>query len=458
MQQALTSSLPHCGASRGDYDSSHLTIPRKPGDVSYQDTIMVRVALLGTCDTKLEELLFLREAIKHADPNVDVSLVDVGRHETKHELITYPRSTLVERYGKGQNVDELPRGELIKTMAGYATALIQDLYQEPGGTYIDGIISAGGSGGTSLAAAVMRDALPIGFPKLIVSTVASGDTGPIVEETDITMMYSVVDIAGLNQVLRNVLSNAGAAIAGMARSYAFRLTASPPVSKLRVGITMFGVTTPAVDTIRRHLESEHKVETYVFHATGHGGKAMERLVREGGLDAVLDLTTTEVCDLLTGGVMSAGDGRLEAAAKAGIPNIVSVGATDMSNFGPKNSVPERYQSRKLYEHNPVVTLMRTSQDEAKDIGRFIAAQLKQHVRDPTMVEVWLPRGGISMIATPDGPFADVAADEAMFKAINDGLNGSRIQVKEDPREINDANFARDIAEALMEKVRKHTKT
>lgn len=414
---------------------------------------MVHVVLLGTCDTKLDELLFLRKAIQGADPNVGVSLVDVGRAETKHEAITYKHSDLIENYGKGQKVDGLPRGELIKSMADYATALVKELYKKTDGTCIDGIVSAGGSGGTSLAAAVMRYALPIGFPKLIVSTVASGDTGPIVEETDITLMYSVVDVAGLNQVLRNVLSNAGAAIAGMAKSYASRRTLSPPVVKTRVGITMFGVTTPAVDAIRKHLESKHSVETYVFHATGHGGKAMERLVREGGLDAVLDLTTTEVCDLLTGGVMSAADDRLEAAAKAGIPNLVSVGATDMSNFGPKSTVPERYRSRKLYEHNPVVTLMRTSQEEAKEVGSFIAAQLRQHARDPAMIEVWLPKGGVSMIATPDGPFADASADEAMFKAINDGLDGSDIQVKEDAREINDASFARDIAESLMEKIR-----
>ncbi|KAK7187591.1 hypothetical protein PSPO01_06325 [Paraphaeosphaeria sporulosa] len=416
---------------------------------------MVHVLLLGTCDTKLDELLFLRTAIEEADPNVGVSLADVGRCETQHEAIKYTHSKLIESYGNGRNVDDLPRGELIKTMASFATALVRDLHQEFDGTCIDGIISAGGSGGTSLAAAVMRDALPIGFPKLIVSTVASGDTGPIVEETDITLMYSVVDVAGLNGVLRNVLSNAAAAIAGMACSYAGRRQANTTEAKIRVGITMFGVTTPGVDAIRKHLESEHNVEIYVFHATGHGGKAMERLVREGGLDAVLDLTTTEVCDLLTGGVMSAGNERLEAAAKAGIPNIVSVGATDMSNFGPKNTVPERYKSRKLYEHNPMVTLMRTSQEEAREVGRFIASQLKQHARDPAMIEVWLPKGGISMISTPEGPFADPSADEAMFNAIKNGLEESGIETRADKRDINDASYARDIAEALMEKIRKH---
>lgn len=415
---------------------------------------MVHVVLLGTCDTKLDELLFLREAILEADPNVGVTLIDVGRQDTQHDSIDYTHSKLVGKYGNGEAVNELPRGEVIKVMADCATKLVKELFDHFDGAYVDGIISAGGSGGTSLAAAVMRDALPIGFPKLIVSTIASGDTGPIVEETDITLMYSVVDIAGLNQVLRGVLNNAAAAIAGMACSYASLRTRGAATSKTRVGITMFGVTTPAVDVIRKHLESNYDVETYVFHATGHGGKAMERLVREGALDAVLDLTTTEVCDHLTGGVMSAGEHRLQAAAQAGIPNIVSVGATDMSNFGPKNTVPERYSARKLYEHNPMVTLMRTSKKEATDVGRFISTQLKQHVRDPAMVEVWLPRGGISMIATPDAPFEDTEADQAMFHAIKDGLTGSGINIKEDEREINNASFAKDIADALMSKIRR----
>lgn len=416
---------------------------------------MVHIVLLGTCDTKLDELLFLREAILETNPNISVTFVDVGRQETTHNAISYTHNKLIKNYGNGEKIEELPRGEVIKLMARCATGLVKELFDNADDTRIDGIISAGGSGGTSLAATVMRDALPIGCPKLIVSTVASGDTGPIVGETDLTLMYSVVDVAGLNQVLRNILKNAAAAIASMASSYASTRRTKAPTSKSRVGITMFGVTTPAVDAIRKHLESNYDVETYVFHATGHGGKAMERLVREGGLDAVLDLTTTEVCDHITGGVMSAGEHRLKAAAQAGIPNIVSVGATDMSNFGPKTTVPERYQDRKLYEHNPTVTLMRTSQEEATEVGRFIATQLLRYGRKPAMIKVWLPKGGVSMIATPGAPFADVEADCAMFKAIKDGLSGSGIELNEDPREINDASFARDIADALMSKMRKH---
>ena len=408
---------------------------------------MVTVALIGTCDTKLEELLFLRRAITGGDTATKVTLIDVGRHDTQHADINVTRNHLLETYGRGQNVEKLPRSEVIKTMADCATAAVRSLFEQGA---IHGIMGAGGSCGTSLTAAVMRDAVPIGFPKLIVSTVASGDTGPIVEETDITLMYSVVDVAGLNQVLRNILSNAGAAISAMARSYAQRVDLKS--SKKRVGITMFGVTTSAVDMIRSYLEREHDVEVYVFHATGHGGKAMERLVREGGLDAVLDLTTTEICDHLTGGVMSAGPNRLEAAAKAGVPNIVSVGATDMTNFGPKTTVPDRYKARKLFEHNAMVTLMRTSESEAREVGAFIATQLRSHAKRPELVEVWLPLGGVSMISTPDGPFADEMADKELYEAIRTGLSGSGIKVVEDQHHINSEVFARAIADALASKL------
>jgi uncharacterized protein (UPF0261 family) len=408
---------------------------------------MARVALLGTCDTKLDELLFLRDVIRKA--KVEVMLIDVGRFSTKHESITVRQADLLRRYGNGRDVAKQERGDVVKIMADCATKAVKSLHNE---NLIQGIIAAGGSGGTSIAAAVMRDSLPVGFPKLIVSTIASGDTGPIVGETDITLMYSVVDVAGLNEVLRGVLSNAGRSIAGMALGFAPRSRQAEPSVKKRVGVTMFGVTTPAVDEIRRYLESKYDIETFVFHATGHGGKAMERLIREGRIDAVLDLTTTEICDHLTGGVMSAGPNRLEAAAAAGIPNIISVGATDMTNFGPKNTVPERYRDRKLYEHNPAVTLMRTSKKEASEVGDFIVSKLKSHAKDPDAIQLWLPKGGISMIAIPEGPFADKEADAILFQVIKDGLADSRIEVIEDDRAINDAGFARDIAEALAAKL------
>lgn len=411
----------------------------------------VTVVLLGTCDTKLEELLYLRSQIMH-NGDTDVILIDVGRTPAEHEAITITQSHLINKHGNTQDTKSLhtiPRGEVISLMSGLATKAVSELYKL--GRF-QGIVSAGGSGGTSIAAAVMRDAAPIGLPKLIVSTVASGDTGPFVGETDITMMYSVVDIAGLNQVLRSILSNAAAAVAGAAHAYAGRMAHQDTQtrSSKRVGITMFGVTTPGVDAVRRHLEERYPdaVEVYVFHATGHGGKAMERLISEGGLDAVIDYTTTEICDLITGGNMSAGPHRLEAAAKAGIPYIVSLGATDMTNFGAMGTVPTEYRERKLYEHNPAVTLMRTSADEYKQIAEHIHTKLRTHAKDKGRVQVWLPKGGVSIISVPGGPFEDTEADQVLFSELRNGLKDSGIRVVEDSRDINDGGFARDIAEEM----------
>jgi uncharacterized protein (UPF0261 family) len=410
------------------------------------------VALLGTCDTKLEEILFFRNEILKSS-NCAVILLDVGRSPTTHEAIDIRQRDLVDKHGDGKSPADLARGDVINLMASCASKEVAQLYRSG---QIHGIAGVGGSGGTSLVATVMRDAVPIGVPKLIVSTIASGDTGPLMGETDITMMYSVVDVAGLNRLLRDILSNAGAAIAAAAKAYQSRCqnietgsTEGTTPSKQRVGITMFGVTTPGVDSIRHHLETNYEIEVYVFHATGHGGKAMERLVREGRLDAVLDLTTTEICDLITGGVMSAGPNRLEAAAKAGIPYVVSLGATDMTNFGPRPTVPAQYGGRTLYEHNPVVTLMRSSSDECRQIAEYISEKLLTHAKRPDLVQVWLPQGGVSMISTPGGPFADAHADSVLFEALKQGLKGSGINVVEDARDVNDETFAKDIAEAMV---------
>ena len=408
---------------------------------------MAIVAVLGTCDTKLDELLFICDQIK--SEGVEATLIDVGIKSTSNDAISISHSDLITQYGNGKDTTTLSRSEGIAFMASCATSAIRELFEAG---KIHGIISAGGSGGTSLASRVMQDALPIGFPKFIVSTVASGDTGPIIGETDITLMYSVVDIAGVNQILEGILCNASAGIAAAARAYEKRLRRTAQQKddegeEKRVGITMFGVTTPGVDAIRKYLEGKYPIETYIFHATGHGGKAMERLVREGRLDAVLDLTTTEICDHITGGVMSAGETRLDAAVQAGIPNIVSLGATDMTNFGAKDTVPEKYKDRKLYEHNAMVTLMRTSKDEARAVGKFISEKLLE-TKKPEKLQVWIPKGGISMIAVPGGPFEDKEADECMFDEIRSRLEGSGIKIVEDDRHVNDEGFAQDIAEAL----------
>ncbi|KAK1056295.1 hypothetical protein LTR12_001826 [Friedmanniomyces endolithicus] len=421
---------------------------------------MPHIVLLGTCDTKLAELLYLRSQIlESGGPTCKVTFVDVGRTPSAHEHINIRQATLAKEYAPEsgiKNVASLPRGEVIRYMTACATKWLAEAYikglQDPDAA-IHGCINAGGTGNTSLASAVMREVLPIGLPKLIVSTNASGDMGPIVGESDVTMMYSVCDIAGLNYLLRRILSNASGAIAGMAQAYERSLAASPQgvslQQKKRVGLTMFGVTTPCVDKIRDHLESNYDIECFVFHCTGAGGRAMERLVSEGVLEAVLDITTTEICDQLCGGVMDAGPLRLEAPLKAGIPYIVSVGATDMVNFGPRSTVPERYQQRNLYEHNPTVTLMRTNAEECRAIGDFIVKKIKHCTKDAAQVQVILPLGGVSMIATPGGPFHDAEADEALFSTISAGLKGSKVLVAEDERTVNDEGFAVDVAERLV---------
>ncbi|KAJ2983048.1 hypothetical protein NQ176_g973 [Zarea fungicola] len=414
---------------------------------------MPTVAVIGTCDTKFDELKFLRDRVQENE-SVDAILIDVGWRPMDSSDITITQPMLISKHGEGKDCSSFSRGQFIDFISACAAKAVKELYESRS---IDGVVSAGGSGGTSLASSIMREVLPIGFPKLIVSTVASGDTEPIIGETDIALMYSVVDVAGLNHVLRGILSNAGASISAAAASYSRRrglVAADSPSAlpdKKRVGITMFGVTTPGVDAIRSHLESNYPIETYIFHATGRGGKAMERLVREGTLDAVIDLTTTEIADYIAGGVMPASEDRLDAAVQKGIPNILSFGATDMINFGARNTVPEALKDRKIVEHNSLVTLVRTSPDDCSKIGKFIANKLKQ-AKNPKNIQVWIPNGGVSMLAVPGQSFADEAADAALFDAVRDGLKGTSIEVVEDNRAINDEGLAKAIAVSLAKKL------
>ncbi|KAI0474691.1 hypothetical protein F4859DRAFT_514540 [Xylaria cf. heliscus] len=413
---------------------------------------VVNIIVVGTFDTKLDEHLYLRSQILDANPAINVILVDAGRSETHHEAITVSQPEVYKRSGHVDSLQSAPRGEVIKTMIKGATGVIEDLFNKGD---VHGIVSLGGSGGTSIAAAVMRG-LPLTLPKLIVSTVASGDTSSYIGETDITMMYSVVDIAGMNDVLRAVIANAAAAIAGMAQSYASKSATSQSATanktrKKAIGITMFGVTTPAVDVARRELDAQG-FEVYVFHATGAGGRAMERLIREHRLDGVLDLTTTELADELVGGVFSADKDRLTAAAKAGVPQIVSVGALDMVNFGPRDTLPEKLQQRNIFEHNPSVTLVRTTPEECRELGSVVATRLRDNCTKPGVTEVWLPLGGISAIAIEGQAFHDREADDALFDAIKRGLDGSGIAVKEVDADINDPAWAENIARRLVKLV------
>ncbi|KAI1463123.1 uncharacterized protein F4812DRAFT_447728 [Daldinia caldariorum] len=410
------------------------------------------IAVVGTFDTKLDEFLYLRSQILEDDSSINVILIDAGRSVVQHEAVTIKQDEVAKASGfQGFENDfmSLPRGDLVKTMIKGAVKVVGRLKDRD---EIHGIISLGGSGGTSIASAVMRE-LPVTFPKLIVSTVASGDVSSYVAETDITMMYSVVDIAGLNEVLKAVVQTAAAAIVGMAKAYVKKLNNNGhgdiKTTKKGIGITMFGVTTKGVNAARKWLES-HGFEVYVFHATGSGGRSMERLVKENRLHGILDLTTTELADELAGGVFSADSSRLTAAAKAGIPQIVSVGALDMVNFGPKDAVPKKFQERRLIEHNPSITLVRTTKEECEELGNRIAQRLKENCIRPDLTEVWLPLRGVSALDIEGQAFYDTLADNALFKAIKTSLDGSEISVKELDTDINDPSWSESIAKRLSE--------
>lgn len=413
---------------------------------------MASVALIGTCDTKLEELLSLRQKVLDAGAG-SVTVLDVGRSPTHHPVIGVSQPQIAACHPESgiTSPSSLPRGCGIEYMRDAAVAFLK-LHSEY--RKYHGIVSAGGSGGTSLVTAVMRQVFPVGLPKLMVSTVASGDTGPFVEEADITMMYSVVDIAGTNSLLDVILENAAGAVVGMANAYKRRTLSPQLVSAqdrpMRVGMTMFGVTTPCIDQARAILTSPpHNFEVLVFHATGHGGKAMERLVQEGQLDAVLDVTTTEICDLLCGGNMAAGPDRLGAALSAGIPCIISVGATDMINFGPKATLPEKYRGRNIYEHNPTVTIVRTNEDESAQVGSFIADKINRFAKLPEKVKIIFPLKGVSVMSTPGGQYEDPAADEALRQSFVNTLHQQRVSKRNIDAAVNDHIFSQVLCEELV---------
>ena len=399
------------------------------------------VLLLGTLDTKGEELEFLRERLRLA--GVEALLADVGTLEPPR---AHPDITR-EQVGAETGVDVAAlgaagdRGAAIAAMAQAAAALARRLYDEG---RIHGLLSAGGSGNTAIATAAMQ-ALPVGAPKLMVSTMAAGDTSDYVGGVDVTMMASVTDVAGLNSISARILANAAGAMAGMVLAPAPELEGGRPV----VAATMFGVTTPCVTRAREALE-EKGYEVLVFHATGTGGKAMEALVDGGLVTGVLDVTTTELCDELVGGVLSAGPARLEAAGRAGLPQVVSLGALDMVNFGARDTVPPKFEDRTLYVHNPSVTLMRTTRDECAELGRLIASKL---VRAQGPVTVFVPLGGVSMIDAEGQPFHDPEADAALFQALREGLAGSQVELVELDHNVNDEEFAVAMADRLDEHLR-----
>lgn len=394
------------------------------------------MVLLGALDTKGIEYGFLSEQLR--GHGVEVLLVDFGIIG-QPSVVADVSSDEVAR-AAGSSLTELrasqDRGAGLEVMARGATEILAGLASQ---RRVQGAMALGGTGGTSVASEAFR-ALPLGVPKLIVSTAASGNTAPYIAETDLVLMPSVTDVAGLNRLLQRVISNAAGAMAGM-------LSAPPIAEDARpsIGASMFGVTTPCVDEARRLLDSDG-FETLVFHMTGIGGRTLEQLVRQRWVDGVLDVTTTELADELVGGVFDAGPSRLTGAAALGIPQVVSVGALDMVNFGPMNTVPERFRERRLHKHNSSVTLMRTTPSECAELGTRFAERVSASIGP---VSVFLPLKGISLIAVEGGPFYDPEADKALFDAIRARLDLSRVKLVEVDTHINDPEFARAMVDELV---------
>jgi uncharacterized protein (UPF0261 family) len=396
---------------------------------------MPTIALLGTMDTKGHEHAFVAEQIRargHQTLIIDLGTdaepqikPDIDRHEAA-AAAGVELAPILARHD---------RGEAVAAMSKVAPAILSKLQQEG---RIDGVISLGGGGGTAIATAGMR-ALPLGFPKLMVSTLASGNTAQYLGVKDIVMMPSIVDVAGLNRISRGVLSRAAGAICGM-------VEAPPPAAQDRPVIvaSMFGNTTDCVQHAKGILE-DAGFEVLVFHATGTGGRTMESLIESGLVSGVLDITTTEWADELVGGMLGAGPTRCEAAARLGLPTVLVPGCLDMVNFHAPETVPAQFAGRNFYHHNPQVTLMRTTPEECAQLGRILAEKANLSTGPITVL---LPTRGVSVISAPGGPFHDPAADAALFTALKDHLR-PEIPVIEMACTINDPAFSEACAETLL---------
>jgi uncharacterized protein (UPF0261 family) len=394
------------------------------------------VVLVGALDTKGEDFLFVRDLIR--EHGLHVLVIDSGIMGEPH-FAPDISADQVARAG-GSSLDALraagDKTQGMRVMHDGLTQVVLGLHQSG---RLDGIMGMGGGGGTSIATAAMR-ALPIGVPKLMLSTVAGGDVAQYVGTSDITMMPSVVDVAGLNSISRRMYANAAGAIAGMV------MQSSPEAKETRplIAASMFGNTTACVDRARAGLEAQG-YEVLVFHATGTGGRTMEGLIEAGYIRASLDLTTTELVDEICGGVLSAGPNRLHAAAKRGIPTVLAPGCLDMANFWGRDTVPAKYQDRLLYEWNPDITLMRTNIEENRRMGEMIASAANSSTGP---VAIILPLKGVSMLDSPDGAFWDPTADSACFDAIRANVRAG-IPVIEVDANINDPEFADKAASVLL---------
>jgi uncharacterized protein (UPF0261 family) len=397
------------------------------------------ILLIGTLDTKGTEIGFVGELLRRA--GIPTLVMDTGvlgptsipSDISREAVFSAAGTSLAEQQRVGD------RGTAVACAAEGATKLATQLHREG---KIDGILGLGGSAGSTIGSAAMR-ALPYGVPKLLVSTLASGQVAHYVGIRDITMMYSVVDLCGLNRLSRAILTNAANAMIGMLR---WPAVVNPQAAdKPMVGATMFGVTTPCVEAARRRIE-EAEFEVLVFHATGAGGRTLEAMIREGLIAGVLDITTTELADELVGGILSAGTDRLTAAAIRGIPQVISLGALDMVNFGPRETVPARFGDRRFYQHNANVTLMRTTPEECDALGKEIAEKASA-ARGPTAVLI--PLKGVSAVDTAGGPFWWPEANAALFQSIRNWI-GPSVQLLELDCHINDSVFAETAARMLFE--------
>ncbi|HKZ08298.1 MAG TPA: ABC transporter permease [Methylomirabilota bacterium] len=379
----------------------------------------------GTFDTKGRELFFLRNCLEKL--GLRTVTVDLSTAGKPSPAMIHPRE-VARHHPRGERaVFTGDRGSAVSEMA------VAFEHFVTGRRDLGGLISAGGSGGTALATPAMRR-LPIGMPKVMVSSVASGDVRPYVGPSDLCMVYSVTDVQGINRISERVLANAAHALAGMI-AYG-RAADAPSTAKPALGLTMFGVTTPCVQAVTRALEERY--DCLVFHATGTGGQSMEKLVESGLLAGVIDVTTTEIADEIVGGVLSAGPARLDAIARARVPYVGSCGALDMVNFWAMDTVPPKFRERKLYRHNANVTLMRTTPEECGRIGRFIADKLNR-MEGP--VRFLIPEGGVSLIDAPGKPFWDPVADKALFDAIVSGVRtGANRKIVRLPHNVNDPAF------------------
>jgi uncharacterized protein (UPF0261 family) len=400
------------------------------------------IAVLGTLDSKGEEHAFVADLIRQQGHTP--LLIDVG---TGADPTITPDISRFEVAAAGDiDLEALiarkDRGECVVAMSEAAPKRVARLAEDG---KIHGIISLGGGGGTALGSSAMRG-LPVGFPKVMVSTMASGNTAHYIGSTDISMIPSIVDVAGLNRISKTIFTRAVGSICGMVEIEVATSAEERPL----IAASMFGNTTDCVDAARAILE-EAGYEVLVFHATGTGGRTMEKLIADGLFAGALDITTTEWADELVGGTLTAGPTRLDAAGKTGTPAIVTPGCLDMANFGARETVPAKYEGRNFYIHNPQVTLMRTTPEECAKLGEIFAEKVNAYTGPVTVL---LPTKAISIISAEGQPFHDPAADEALFTAIKSNLSPD-IELIEIDAEINAPEFSRACAEALLKNLKKN---